>query len=108
MTKSLGKIKSVYFGIGGYNEACMGITFTLETTSGSVGDFWGTWSIERSAYTKWTEADRITKLGEMVMRISSLLKDAKVEDVAKLKGIPVEVEFAENCLSSWRILKEVL
>jgi hypothetical protein len=40
--------------------------------------------------------------------ISSLLKDAKVDSVDKLKGKPVEVTLDGNQLKSWRILTEVL
>jgi hypothetical protein len=40
--------------------------------------------------------------------VSKLLKEAKVNSVDKLKGIPVEVTFDGNILKDWRILTEVL
>jgi hypothetical protein len=40
--------------------------------------------------------------------VSKLLKDAKVDAVQKLQGIPVEVTFDGNLLKEWRILTEVL
>jgi len=39
---------------------------------------------------------------------SDILKQAKVNDISKLLGIPVEVEFEFNTLTNWRILEEVL
>jgi hypothetical protein len=39
--------------------------------------------------------------------ISKLLSDAKVDDVMKLKGKPIEVTVEGNCVESWRILTEV-
>lgn len=106
--KELGKIQKCHFGQGGYQDACIGVTFTLGGDSWGVGDFWGAWAIERSDRAKWTEADRITQLGEMVMRLNSLLANAKVSTVDALQGIPVEVTFDGMALESWRVLKEVL
>lgn len=108
MEKYLGKIEKASFGIGGYNDAQIGISFTLSGGGFGVGDFWGYWSIERSAYTKWSEEDRSTHLGQTVMRIAKLLSDAKVDSVDRLKGVPIELIFKDNQLESWRILKEVL
>lgn len=104
----IGKIAKVSFGFGGYQDACIGVSFTLSGPSWGVGDFWGDWAIERSEYCKWTQEDRIRKLGETVMRLNALLKDAKVESVDALKNIPVEATFEDRTLKSWRILTEVL
>lgn len=108
--KRIGKIKSASFGEGGYQDACIGISFDLgsDKDSWGVGDFWGAWSIERSDYCKWTEASRITELGEMCMRVSKLLADAKKRSVHELVGTPVEVTFDGNLLKSWRVLTEVI
>lgn len=109
LRKEIGKIKFVSFGNGGYQDACIGISFSLGNDSWGVSDFWGAWSIERSEHTKWTEESRIESLGKMVMRINQLLKDAKVESIDKLKDIPIECTFVDfNRLHSWRILTEVL
>jgi hypothetical protein len=40
--------------------------------------------------------------------ISTLMHNAKVDDVMKLKGIPVEVAMDGNCFKGFRILTEVL
>ena len=111
MEKRLGKIASVRFGLGGYQDACLGITVTLTDGSWAVGDFKGTWdaeSIKRNEYTKWTEEDRSKGYDETMRFISKLLKEAKVDSVDKLKDIPVEVTFDGNLLKEWRILTEVL
>lgn len=109
MEPKLGKIQNAYFGMGGYQEGMIGISFTLGDGSWGVGDFWGYWGMKRSEYTKWTEADRVVYLGEMVMKINQLLKDAKVDVVEKLEGIPVRVYFKDfNTLDRWEVLKEVL
>jgi len=104
----LGKIVSCEFGHGGYQDACIGVSFSLGGDSWGVGDFWGGWYIDRSDYCKWTEAERITGLGEAVMRLHKLLADAKKEKVSQLKGVPIEVTFEGMSLKSWRVLTEVL
>lgn len=108
MRKEIGKIQSVKFGYGGYRDAQIGISFALGGKGWGVGDFWGTWAVERSNYAKWTEEDRIKILGETVMRINKLLSEAGVSKVEDLKNIPVEVTFDGMALDSWRILTEVI
>lgn len=57
---------------------------------------------------KWTEDDR-DELAQLMRYISKLLSEAKVDDITKLAGKPVEVTIDEfNSLKSWRILTEVL
>ena len=110
--RELGKISKVWFGVGGYQDCMFGLTLTLEGKGWGVGDFIsGGWDVERmprSEYAKWTEADRDEQMVKMCRRISKLLSDAKVDDIAKLKGIPIEVVFECNALKEWRILTEVL
>jgi hypothetical protein len=111
MEKKLGKIQSVRFGHGGYQDACIGISVTLGDSSWSVGDFKGTWDpemITRSEYTKWTEKDRTIGFDETMRFVSKLLKEAKVNRVENLKDIPVEVTLDGMLLKEWRILTEVL
>jgi len=108
MEVMIGKINSVRIGHGGYQDAMIGITFDLGGKGWGIGDHWGAWSIERSDYCEWTEEDRIDQLGKIFMRINELLKKSKVDDVNKLKNIPVEVTIEGNTLKSWRILEEVL
>ena len=106
--KKLGKIERVSFGYGGYQECMIGISFDLSCGVYGVSDFWGNWNLERSDGAQWTEQDRINSLGEMVMRINTLLQQAKVDSVDRLKGIPVEVVFDGQRLKEWRVLTEVL
>ena len=111
--KKLGKIEKVSFGLGGYQEAMLGLslTFYSEKDHWGVADFKGTWDyniIEVTETTKWTEEDRSLLNIEMLKLISDLLKDAKVNSVDQLKGKPVECTFEGNKLVSWRILKEVI
>lgn len=106
--KELGRIKKCNFGMGGYQEAMIGISFELGGECWGVCDFWGNWAIKRTDSCKWTESDRITQLGETAMRIAALLKEAKRERIDQLVGVPVEVIFEGMMLKSWRVLKEVL
>lgn len=108
MRKELGKIQSAVFGYGGYQDAMIGVSFILSGEGWGVTDFWGDWAVKRSDGAKWSEDDRIKLLGAMVMRLNTLLSQAKVTEVNELIGIPVEVTFENNTLQSWRVLKEVL
>lgn len=111
MNKKLGKIESVYFGLGGYQDAMIGIHFSFSGDGFGVCDSKCTWdaeTIECSQYAKWTEQDRSKQYDEIVRYISKLLKQAKIDSIEKLKGIPVELSLDGNCLKNWRILTEVL
>lgn len=108
MKTKLGKIQNVSFGRGGYQDAMMGISFTLEGDGWGVGDFWGYWSCDVPPNANWTDKDRLTYLGAMVIRINRVLTEAKVDSIDRLKGVPIEVSFDGNTLTNWRVLKEVL
>ncbi len=110
LRKELGKISSVRFGYGGYQEAQFGLSISLECNGGSVSNFKGMWpfTMERHSSSEWTEADRERNAVDMVRFITETMDAAKVRDVADLKGIPVECEFDGQMLKSWRILSEVL
>jgi hypothetical protein len=111
MEKRLGKIESVRFGYGGYQDACIGISFILVGEGWGVGDFKGTWDpeiIECTKNSQWTEEDRSKNIDEMIRYVSKLLKDAKVDSVDRLKGIAIEATFDGMLLKEWRVLKEVL
>lgn len=111
MEKRLGKITSVRFGHGGYQDAMLGLSITLGDGSWGVGDFKGNWDaelIKHTEHTKWTEEDRSKGYDETMRFISKLLKEANVDTVDKLKDIPVEVTFDGNLLKEWRILTEVI
>ena len=110
MEKKIGKIIKARFGFGGYQGAMIGVSFELgsDKENWGVGDFKGYWSLERSNGAKWTEQDRITSLGETVMYVAKLLEDAKVSDISKLEGKPVECTFDCMKLKSWRLLTEAI
>lgn len=111
MNKELGKIKSVQFGIGGYQDAMIGIHFDL----GGYG--WGVMTnksaldcsiVKHNENCKWSEKDRSKQYDEIMRYVSDLLNKAKVKTIDKLTGIPIEATFEEGVLKSWRILEEVL
>lgn len=111
METRLGKISKVTFGLGGYQDACIGLHVTLEGAGWGVGtskDAWDANQIKWSEHCKWTETDRSKQYDEIVRYVSDLLHAAKVEDVESLRGKPVEATFDGMVLSSWRILSEVL
>lgn len=111
MEKKLGKIQNVKFGIGGYPDAMIGLHVTLGNNGWDVGDSRSAWDaeiIKCSENCKWTEDDRDKKYAEVLRYLSKLLKDAKVDSVDKLKGIPVEVTFDGVRLKEWRVLTEML
>jgi hypothetical protein len=111
MEKKLGKIESVKFGLGGYQDAQLGLSVTLSARGWGVSDFKGNWDaeiIKRSEHTQWTEEDRDKGYSETMRFVSKLLKEAKVSSVDKLKDTPVEVTFDGNMLKEWRVLTEVL
>lgn len=104
----IGKIRDIKFGRGGYQDAMIGFTFHLGGKGWGIGDFWGTWAMERSPDAKWTDEERIAILGSFVVKIDFLMGQAKVSDFNDLKNIPVEVIIENNSLKSWRILEEAL
>jgi hypothetical protein len=111
LRKELGKIASISFGHCGYQDAMIGIKYTLEGKSWGTGSSMGGWDaemIECDKHCKWTEADRDADYAKVIRYVSKLLKQAKVDDISQLKGIPVEATFEFNTLKEWRILEEVL
>lgn len=107
--KYLGKISSVSFGKGGYQDCMFGLTLSFEMSGGGISAFInGGWTLERSPDAKWTEEDRSRQQAEMVKKMIQIMKDAKVDEVYKLKGIPVEVTVENMTFKDFRILKEVL
>lgn len=110
-TKKIGKIQSISFGFGGYQDAMLGLSISLGSESGwAVGDFRGGWGpqITCDKYCKWTEADRSKLYADTIRFIGELLTQAKKEKIDQLKGVPVEVEFDGMTLKSWRILTEAI
>jgi len=107
MRKELGKIRSISLGDGGYQDAMFGFSFELGGDGWGVTDFWGAWS-DWSEGCEWTIEDQNKAFLASLLKIKGILCDAKKDDLSKLKGVPIEVEFDGNTLKSWRILKEVL
>ena len=112
MTRTeLGKIDRFDIGIGGYQDAMMGVSITLKGNTGwMVDDFKGTWgtSMKVTEYTRWTEEDRSKHFDDTMRFINKILTEAKKSRTQQLIGVPVEVTFNGNLLQSWRILTEVL
>lgn len=107
MSKEIGKIVSCRHGFGGYQGAMIGYSFELGGKGWGCGDFWGTWAT-RSEDCKWTEETQKNQLGSATLRMKALLDKAHVDEFSKLKGVPIEAEFSDGSLCSWRILEEVL
>lgn len=112
MNLELGKIRSVKFGYGGYQEAMFGLTITFEGKGWGVSQFipggWKDSFDPNKPHHKWTEDDRTRLRAELCKKIDVILSSAKVDDINKLVGIPVEVIFKDNTLEDWRVLEEVL
>lgn len=110
--KLLGKIASIQFGLGGYQDAQLGFSITLEGIGWGTSTFIGIWDYSYipspTEFHKWTEEDRTNKLIEVNRKISELLKEAKVSNIDQLKNIPIEAKFECGTLKDWRILTEVL
>ena len=112
ITKELGKIDKIRFGRIGYQDAMFGISFMFSfKKSCMIGDDWCVWYpgiVEPSKFAEWTEQERGKSIEDIARRIAKLLIDAKVDDITKLAGVPVEITMEGQMLKSWRILTEVL
>lgn len=111
MEKVLGKIQSAYFGIGGYQDAMIGLHLSFSMQSSGIGTTISAWDSERikwSEHCKWSESDRDKNYSEIVRKVSLYLSQAKVDRVEKLKNVPVEITIDGNSLKDWRILTEVI
>ena len=109
--KRLGKLENVKFGLGGYQDACLGLSVTITGDGWACCDNKSAWDanqIKHTKHCKWTEEDRSEGYVVVMRFVSDLLKDAKVSSIDQLNGKPVEVEFDGVTLKSWRILTEVL
>jgi hypothetical protein len=105
----LGKIESVSYGICRDRGYLMGITFVLTFPgAGCISSK----QVNMSKHTErcnWSIEDQNEQIVELMHYISGLLKDAKVDNIAALKNIPIEANFKNyNMLESFRILTEVL
>ena len=108
MRKELGKITRFDIGMGGYDDAMFGLSVTFSFQGSGVQDFIGTWAHKPDENHKWTLEDQTRIWGDMCRKVIEFMKQAKVNTTLDMVGIPVEVTFSGNTLSSWRILEEVL
>ena len=110
--KLLGKITSIHYGLGGYQDAQLGLSITLEGKGWGISTFIGIWDYSHisspTEFHKWTEKDKTNELVEVNRKISELLKQAKVSTIDQLKNVPIEAKFECGTLKEWRILTEVL
>jgi hypothetical protein len=109
--KALGKISTIEFGLGGYQDACIGLSISFDCKGCFTGTFIGGWDpamVKCDKYTKWTEAQRGKQLELAVRKLSELLKQTGKKHVGQLRGTPVEITFEDNTLKDWRVLTEVL
>lgn len=108
MEKQLAKISNITMGGGGYQGAQLGISITFSGKNWGIGTFWGHWGGKRDDNCKWTEEERLKYLGEIFLKVEKLLKDAKVNHLHELIGIPVEVTSENSMFKDFRVLTEVL
>ena len=108
MEVKIGKICKVSFGKGGYDEAMFGLTVELGSNGWGVSHFNGTWSSPPSKGARWTVDDQRSIFADVCLNIIEILREAKVSDVSKLAGIPIEATFDRGTLVSWRVLTEVI
>jgi hypothetical protein len=111
--KHLGKIVSVKFGLGGYQNSMIGLSLSFECKDGVgcgtfIDSFWSPSQIKHSEHTKWTEEDRDKAMAKMLREVDKIMFQANVEDVTELLNKPVEITLENFSLKSWRILEEVL
>ena len=102
--KYLGKIDSVRFGLGGYQDATIGLHLSFIFNGSGISTSISAWDknmIKHNEYYKWTEEDRSCQYAEIMRKVSDLLNEAKVNDISKLKGIPVEVEIKDRLFKSF-------
>jgi len=108
MNKSIGKITSVCFGFGGYQDVQFGISIGVDTESGCACTGIWVWTSKPDKHTKWTIIDQNNYYAKIMRYIIKLMKDAKVDNIEDLKGKPIEATWDGQYLKSIRILTEVI
>lgn len=108
-TKEIGVIEKASFGLGGYQDAMLGLTLVFSFKGSGVVSFTGGgWARSPDSSCSWTIEDRAEQRDKMCDVVLEALKKAKVGEIADLKGKPVEATFEGMCLKSWRILEEAI
>ena len=105
--KEIGWISNAEFGMGGYQNAQIGFSFSISGEGWGVSDFWGYWA-DKPSGAQWTDQQRRESLGSSVMKLRKLLSDAHKDRLSQLSGTSVEVTFRGQKLHDWRILTEVI
>lgn len=106
--KVLGKITRAKFGMNRDYPFLMGLELEFGADGWGIGDG-GKMMINVGPTAKWESSlARERAIARMIDSIRDLLIDAKVDDVTKLVGRPVEVTMEGNVFKDFRILKEVL
>lgn len=114
ITIKLGKIKSVKFGLIGYQECQLGFAFDLtfgESMSLGTIDQWCNWApglVDPSDTAQWTEQSRNEGFTNILHEMSFLLQRAGKKELSELRNVPIEVRLNGLEMVSWRILTEVL
>lgn len=104
--KLLGKIYSVEFGFVPDREYLFGLR--IEFRMGGCGTCWND-TVNISKECKWESAEERNKaITDMIDRLAEVMKVAGVNEVSKLKNIPVEVNFEDGWCKGFRVLTEVL
>ncbi len=106
--KKLGFIREAHIGRGGYDGAMFGLSLSFSFEgSGGVGQFIGTWSTYPKG-ASYSQESWEAEHAKAYTRLREIMRDAKVDDATKLKGVPVELIFDGMVLKDWRVLTEVI
>jgi hypothetical protein len=110
--KQLGKISKATFGIGGYQDAMLGLWLSFSWPGGGVSppteSVWAYGLVDPCRNSKWTEDDRSAVAVKVMREVCDLLVKAKVQTVDELVGTPVEITFESGRCVGFRVLEEVL
>lgn len=109
--KIIGVISRVQLGFGGYQEGMFGLGLTFDFKGSGCQTFIsGGWTFEPTPQAAWTREDQERNRADLCEKIIKTMKDAKVDNLEKLVGKPVECVFDGPVgeLKSWRILTEAI
>jgi hypothetical protein len=95
--RMIGKIDRARFGFCGYQDQAFGLYVHLS------GPAWGV-SADVAAY----PANPPQTKADVMERVSAICIAAGAKGVDDLRGKPIEVEFENGVLKSWRILTEAI
>ena len=108
LTKHKGKISSIYFGLGGYQESMLGLhicfSFEMHKFICTSDAYWDYYSVEHTERSKWTEQSRLARYARINCNISELLNKAKVRELGQLKNKEVTLTMDGLNLYSWELI----